>query len=86
MSDRTRFESQIKHYDTTYDGEFEDALTKCASRSGLSWFTDDQIEEIRVVMVQSEWDARRRRNECRASYARRAALQSHQTKEQANAE
>lgn len=81
MPDRARFESQIKHYDTTFGGEFEDALTKCAFRNGLSWFTDEQIEEIRAIMVQHEWDSRRRRLECRASYARHAALASRQTKE-----
>lgn len=76
-TDRTRFESQIKHYDTTFGGEFEDALTKCAFRNGLSWFTDDQIADIRAVMVQSEWDRRVQRARSRASYARkRAALNS----------
>jgi hypothetical protein len=70
MSERARFESQIKHYDTMFGGEFEDALTKCAHRNGLSWLTDEQIGEIRAVMVQSEWDSRVQRARSRASYAR----------------
>lgn len=68
MPDRARFESQIKHYDTTFGAEFEDALTKCAFRTGLSWFTDEQIEEIRDLMVKTEWKRRAGMNASRASY------------------
>lgn len=84
MSDRARFESQIKHYDTTFGNEFEDALTAVAFRNGLSWFTDEQIAEIRDQIVKTEWDRRRRMNASRASYraaaGKRAALASRQTK------
>jgi len=68
MSDRARFESQINHYQTTFGGEFDDAVTTLAFRNGLSWFTDDQIAEIRDLMVKTEWDRRARMNASRASY------------------
>lgn len=66
--DRTRFEAQIKHYQTTFGNEFEDALTTLAFRNGLSWFTDDQIAEIRDLMVKTEWNRRSRMLATRASY------------------
>jgi len=66
--DRIRFEAQINHYQTTFGGEFDYALSTLAFRNGLSWFTDDQIAEIRDLMVKTEWDRRARMNASRASY------------------
>lgn len=65
---RACFEAQIKHYETTFGTEFDDALTAIAFRNGLSWFTDDQIAEIRDQIVKTEWDRRARMNASRASY------------------
>lgn len=66
--DRTRFEAQINHYQTTFGGEFDDALSTLAFRNGLSWFTDEQIAEIRDLMVKTEWNRRARMLATRASY------------------
>jgi hypothetical protein len=66
--ERARFEAQIKHYDTTFGNEFEDALTAVAFHNGLSWFTDEQIAEIRDLMVKTEWKRRAGMNASRASY------------------
>lgn len=82
MSDRTRYEAQIKHYDTTFGGEFENALSRVMHRLGdLDFFNDAQIALIREEMVQWEWDCRRRQREMQAR--NRATLESRQTKETA---
>lgn len=72
-SDRKRFEAQINHYQTTFGGELDDAVTTLAFRNGLSWFTDDQIAEIRDLMVKTEWDRRARMNASRAFYRTEAS-------------
>lgn len=66
--ERERFEAQIKHYETTFGNEFEDALTAVAFRNGLSWFTDEQIAEIRDQIVKTEWRRRCNMMASRASY------------------
>jgi hypothetical protein len=66
--ERARFEAQINHYQTRFGGEFDDALTTLAFRHGLSWFTDEQIAEIRDLMVKTEWKRRAGMNASRASY------------------
>lgn len=72
MSDRTRFEAQIKHYDTFRGREFETALyDTIRGYGGLSFFTDEQIEEIRAAMVKNEWTDRCRRREMQARNAAR---------------
>ena len=52
---RRRHGRQIKLYGKA---GLEDAITNCAARNGLSWFTDEQIADIRGVMIGDEWEAR----------------------------
>lgn len=68
MDPRTHHEAQIKRFDSTFGGELEDAITTLAFRHGLSWFTDEQIAEIRDLMVKTEWKRRAGMNASRASY------------------
>jgi len=81
MDDRTHHERQIKRIDPRLGRRFEEALSMLAFHNGLSWFTDDQIAEIRDAMISAEWRRNRRQMESRASY--RVALESRQTKETA---
>jgi hypothetical protein len=78
MDTRAHHEAQIKRFDSTFGGELEDAITTLAFRYGLSWFSDDQIADIRDLMIQTAADKRRRAAESRAHYA---AFQARQTKE-----
>lgn len=80
MDARAHHEAQIKRFDTTFGGELEDAITTLAFRNGLSWFSDDQIADIRDLMVQTAASKRRRAAESRAHYA---AVQACQIKETA---
>jgi hypothetical protein len=80
MDTRSHHEAQIKRFDSTFGGELEDAITTLAFRNGLSWFSDDQIADIRDLMIQTAADKRRRDAESRAHYA---AFQARQTKETA---
>jgi hypothetical protein len=81
MSARTRHEAQIKHYDTRFGREFENALySVIQDYGGLSFFTDEQVEEIRAAMIKAEWKHRCQKNEMRARNL--AALQSHQPKKE----
>lgn len=67
MNDRDRFERQIKNYTSHFGSEFEDALYNVIrGYGGLSFFTDDQIYEIRAEMVKEEWKRRCRRREMQA--------------------
>lgn len=75
MSARARHERQIARYQATFD--FEDAVTTLAFENGVAWFTDEQIADIRSLMIKREWGRRVRMNNRRAAFA--AARQ--QTKE-----
>lgn len=79
---RVRYERHIKRFDTTFGGELEDAIATLAFRNGLSWFSDDQIADIRDLMIQTEANRRSRAAQSRASY--RAALNSQPTKDHAH--
>lgn len=53
---RARHEHQIKLNSSTFGNEFDLALTRAMSRyTGLSFFTDEQIAEIRAEMIEREW-------------------------------
>jgi len=71
MNTRSHHEAQIKRFDSTFGGELEDAITTLAFRTGLAWFTDEQIADVREVMILNE--LRRRRNNAanRKAYAER---------------
>lgn len=75
MTSRARYEAQIQHYQTFGGNELDSAI-RCLVRryGGLSFFTDDQVEEIRAVMVEDEWDRRCRNREMQAR--NRAVLES----------
>jgi hypothetical protein len=73
---RARHEYQIKTLDYHLAGTtlFSLALTRVMGR-GLSWFTDEQIAEIRAEMIERQWfrhklnreNRRRRANQERAA-------------------
>lgn len=53
---RARHEHQIKLLNSTFGNEFNEALTRIIHRTrGLEWFTDEQIAEIRAVMIGRDW-------------------------------
>lgn len=71
MTRRTRDEASIRWLDTWSGQEFERALDRvCARYKGLSFFTDEQIAEIRAEMVSAAWFSHRLNRENRK---RRAA-------------
>lgn len=58
MDVRARHEHQIKlgSYSLGGSNTFDTALNRVMARwRGLSWFTDDQIAEIRAEMIEREW-------------------------------
>lgn len=71
---RARHEHQIKLHDTTFGGEFDEALSRVISRNrGLRWFTDEQIAEIRDDMIAHEWHRHQfRRDQRKQALARHA--------------
>ena len=53
---RTRHEHQIALHKTTFGHQFSNALTTVINRHhGLSWFTDEQIADLREEMIQAAW-------------------------------
>ncbi|GGB00076.1 hypothetical protein GCM10011491_30410 [Brucella endophytica] len=72
MNTRARYEAQIKRSDARQNclgqSELEDAIATLARRNGLSWFTDEQIAEIRDEMIAEEWRRRCLFNECARSW------------------
>lgn len=53
---RDRHEHQIKLLNSTFGREFDKALDRVIVRHrGLSFFTAEQIAEIRAEMIEREW-------------------------------
>lgn len=53
---RARHEHQINLLNSTFGREFDKALDRVIVRHrGLSFFTDEQISEIRAEMIEREW-------------------------------
>lgn len=74
---RKHYEAQIKRFAGEFDREFDAAIDRIASSDKLWWFTDDQIAEIRDMMIAKAADSRRRDAASRKSYAaHRRALAS----------
>lgn len=68
---RARHEHQIRINSPTFGNEFANALYTCMNRRpGRSWFTDEQIAELRAEMIQTAWFRHKFRREQRK---RRAA-------------
>lgn len=70
---RSHYEAQIKRFDPQLGSDFEDALATLAFRHKLAWFNDDQIAEIRDLMLTRAADSRRRAAASRKAYAERRA-------------
>lgn len=63
---RAKHETSIRWLDSTYGREFDRALDRVISRHrGLSFWTDEQIEEIRAQMVKDAWSSHRLNRENR---------------------
>lgn len=73
MNARAHHEAQIKRFDGGHGRDFEDALTTLAFRHKLAWFTDDQIAELRDLMLQRAARARRSAAQSRKHYAEQRA-------------
>ena len=66
---RDRDEASIKRLDSYFGREFDNALSRVLGRyRGLSFYTDEQLAEIREQMVRDElfrrklkWENRKRR-------------------------
>lgn len=73
MSTRTRQEKFIRDFD--YRGSFDAALAHVISKAGgLSFFTDEQLEEITAEMVRKErWHSSFRVVQRRQALARQRA-------------
>lgn len=69
---RAHYEAQIKRFDDC-GRDLEDAITTLAFRHNLAWFTDDQIAEIRDLLIQRALRARRSAAQSRKHYAERTA-------------
>ena len=68
---RARNEASIRRLNTTFGREFDRALDRVISNhSGLSFWTDEQLEQIRAQMVADAWFSHRINRENRR---RRAA-------------
>lgn len=53
---RDRHEHQIKMNSSTFGNEFERGLWNAIrSHRGLSFFTDEQVAEIRHEMIRQQW-------------------------------
>lgn len=53
---RTRHERQIKRYNGIVAvSSYDDAVRILARKHGLSWFTDEQIADIRRELISQEW-------------------------------
>lgn len=53
---RKRHERQIAALRTSYRNEFANALyTVMNRRPGLSWFTDEQVADLRAEMLSTQW-------------------------------
>ncbi len=67
---RARHEHQIGLHKTTFGNEFINALITAINRNGgLSWFSDEQIADIRAEMIEWDWSRHKLNRENR----RRAA-------------
>lgn len=53
---RARHENQIKRYNRIVAASsYDDAARIFAKKHGLSWFTDEQIADIRRELISQEW-------------------------------
>lgn len=81
MNARARYEHQIKMLDTWAGSELDVAVHRVIARyRGLSFFTDEQIAEIRAEMIGREWFRHKINRENRK---RLVARESRQQKEEA---
>jgi len=80
MSARTRHEASIKRSDAGLGRDLEEAIATLAFRNGLSWFTDDQIGDIRELMVRRDWRSNRSAMASRKHHA--AFIESRQPKKE----
>lgn len=70
---RFRFEATIKSHMDSDERSLSGALYTLIRRHGLSWFTDEQIADIRAVMVKAAWRADRDAMASRKIHAARRA-------------
>lgn len=69
MGKRERHERQINlnEYHLSCGNTFNAALNRVMARStGLDWFTDEQVAEIRAEMIEREWFRHKLNRENRA--------------------
>ena len=70
---RARHEAPIKRADSGHGRALEDAIATLAFRNGLAWFTDEQIADIRELMVRRDWRSNRSAMASRKHYRDRRA-------------
>jgi len=73
MDARTRHQASIKRSDAGHGRVLEEAIATLAFRNGLSWFTDEQIADIRAFMVRADWRSNRSALTSRKHYRERTA-------------
>lgn len=56
---RKHHEAQIKRFGPHYSRTVSDAIGALAFRNGLSWFTDEQVADIREVLILDALRGRR---------------------------
>lgn len=68
---RARHEKSILRADPQRGRDFEEAVATLAFRCGLSWFTDEQIADIRDHMIRTDWRRNRSALASRTNYRAR---------------
>lgn len=71
MNTRARHVASIKRCNSGNGIAFESAISTLAYRNGLAWFTDEQIADIRELMVRRDWRLNRSAMASRKHYASR---------------
>lgn len=52
---RARHEHQINSFGKTSYPAFKQALMQMVSKYGLDWFTDEQIADLREILIKDAW-------------------------------
>lgn len=66
---RTRHEHQIKLFGKTSYPAFKQAMMQMVFEKGLDWFTDEQIADLREILIEGAWLSHKNARDNRAEAA-----------------
>ena len=66
---RARHIRQINSFGKTSYPAFKQALTQMVSKYGLDWFTDEQIADLREILIEGAWLSHKNARDNRAEAA-----------------